>query len=169
MQIVKIPEDRVKVLIGKNGETKEEIEKMGNLNLDIGKEGDVAISSKDALAEWKACDVIKAIGRGFSPERATKLFSDEYVLKIINLKEIFSNEKQRERYKARVIGTKGKAKKNIEELSGAEICVYGNTVSIIGRIDEAALAERAINMLLSGASHGSVYFVLQKERQRMKM
>jgi ribosomal RNA assembly protein len=81
---------------------------------------------------------------------------------------MFSKEKQRLRYKARVIGTKGKAKATIEEFSGALLCIYGNTVSILGKLEEVALAGRAVGLLLEGASHGVVYFVLRKERQKMQ-
>jgi ribosomal RNA assembly protein len=164
MQIVKIPSARIEAIVGKGGKTKKLIERLGHVNLVVDDEGNVQITSKDPLAEWKTVDVVKAIGRGFSIESARKLFSDDCTLKIINLKEVFSKKKQRERYKARVIGTKGKAKRTLAEISGAEICIYGDTISALGTIEEVELAIEGIRMLLRGAPHSTTYFVLQKKK-----
>lgn len=166
MQTVLIPLERVKKLMALA--VKKEIEKQGNITLSSEEEGEIQIASKDPLAEWKAQDIIKAIGRGFEPDTAMKLFNEEYIFKLINLKEIFSNEKQRTRYKSRIIGTKGKVKKAIEEITDASICVYGSTVGIIGKMDEVGLAQKAIDMIINGASHGSVFNMLRKARQKMK-
>jgi len=166
MQTVLIPVERIKILM--DPATKIEIEKRGDVKLSLGDEEEVQVDSKDPFAEWKAIDIVKAIGRGFEPPKAFKLFNEEYVFKIISLKELFSNEKQRIRYKARIIGTKGKVKTTIEEISGASVCIYGNTISIIGKMDEAALAENAVNMILNGSSHGSVFGMLRKTRHKMQ-
>ena len=161
LQVVKIPFERTKVL----KENIHLIEKSTNVKITI--EDEDVIIEGEPYDEWKAIDVIKAIGRGFSVSSALKLLNDEYILKIINLKEIFHKEKQRRRYLARIIGTKGKAKKRLEEITGAEICIYGSTVSVIGRLDEVSLAEMAINLIIKGLGHSSVYFIIQKEKMRM--
>ena len=168
MEVVKIPNERVAVLIGKDGETKKEIERKGNVKLKVSKEGDVEINSVNSMDEWKVKEIVKAVGRGFAPEKALKLFNDDYYLKIIDLKDIYESDKEITRYKGRVIGEKGKAKTVIEETSGADICIYGDTIGIIGRIEELALAENAINMLLEGASHSRVYSVLERERRKLR-
>ncbi|MEM2974009.1 MAG: RNA-processing protein, partial [Candidatus Micrarchaeia archaeon] len=68
----------------------------------------------------------------------------------------------------RVIGTKGKIKSTIEEISDTNISVYGNTIGIIGKVGSADLAETAVSMILNGASHGSVFNMLRKARQKMQ-
>jgi len=161
LQIVKIPIERTRVL----RENIKQIEKNANVKLSIEEEN--VIIEGDPYNEWRAVDVIKAIGRGFPVNSALKLLNDEYILKIINLKEIFPRENQRRRYLARIIGTRGKVKKKLEEITGAEICIYGNTVSVIGRLNEAALAEKAVNLIIKGLGHSSVYFIIQKEKMRM--
>ncbi len=163
MQIVKVPAERIKFL----KQRIEDIEKAGSVKVTLSPEGEVSIEGEDAILEWRAVDVVKAIGRGFSADAAIQLFSEDYVLKVINLKEMFDKPKQRERYKARVIGTKGKAKRIIENTSGADLAIYGSTVGILGKVDEVVLAEKAVRMLLRGASHGTTYLVLQKEKQRL--
>ena len=61
MEIVKIPSERIAVLIGKDGETKNEIEGRGKVKLKIGKEGDVEINGQNSMDEWKAKEIIKAL------------------------------------------------------------------------------------------------------------
>ena len=68
MKEVRIPEDRVAVLIGENGETKEEIEKMTDCDLTI-KDNLVQIEG-DPLEEMDAQNIVKAVGRGFNPDKA---------------------------------------------------------------------------------------------------
>ena len=67
MRYVKIPRERVAVLIGTDGSVKEQIEGHG-VTLDIDSTtGDVVIQGKDSLAELDSERVIKSIGRGFTP------------------------------------------------------------------------------------------------------
>ncbi|MEM4133883.1 MAG: KH domain-containing protein [Candidatus Micrarchaeia archaeon] len=164
MQIVKIPVERIKVLMS-NAKL---IEEKGEIELSVSNEEGILIKSSDPIAEWKAINVVKAVGRGFNPMIAINLFSDDYILHIINLKDIFDKEKQRIRVRARLIGTKGKTRATIEEISGAFVCIYGNTISFIGKPEEVAMAVEAANMIINGVSHGAVYMFLQKERKRLE-
>lgn len=71
---LKLPLDRIGVLVGRNGAVKSEIESRCNVTLSIdSKIGEVTIDSKGDIAQsqpFKAVDIITAIGKGFSPERA---------------------------------------------------------------------------------------------------
>lgn len=167
MEFVKIPMERVKVLVGADGEVKKKIEEFGNVKLKIGKEGDVEIIG-EPINEWRVKDIVMGIGRGFNPEKVFKLFNDEYYLKLIDLRELFTSTKEIKRVKGRVIGREGKARRIIEETTGVDICVYGNTIGIIGMLDEVNLAENGIMKLLNGASHSKVYKFLEKERRKIK-
>jgi ribosomal RNA assembly protein len=69
------------------------------------------------------------------------------------------------RMRSRLIGTRGKARRTIEELSGADISVYGNTVSIIGDYFQLELARTAVTMLLRGSEHSTVYRFLEKRKK----
>ena len=164
MQFVKIPAERVKILMSHA----KMLEEKGDIKLSLSNEEGIKIESVDPIAEWKAINVVKAIGRGFDPFIAINLFSDEYVFQLINLKDIFSKEKQRIRIRSRLIGTKGRARATIEEISGAYVCIYGNTIGFIGKPEEVAIAVEAANMLINGANHGTVYLFLQKERKKLE-
>jgi ribosomal RNA assembly protein len=77
MEYTKIPKDRVGALIGKSGETKAFIERKAKVRIKVDSEtGEVSISERfksDPLHVWVARDIVSAIGRGFSPEKALML------------------------------------------------------------------------------------------------
>ena len=170
MRYVKIPMERVAVLIGKNGEVKEKIEQHGvKLEIDSST-GDVKIEGDDSLREMEAENVVRAIARGFSPDKALLLFNDEYYFELLDMRDWVGKKKEHvKRIAGRIIGKEGKARRLIEEMTGAYISVYGHTVAIIGRIDELQMAKQAIEMLLEGANHSTVYRFLEKERQKKKL
>ncbi|WP_148688700.1 MULTISPECIES: KH domain-containing protein [unclassified Methanopyrus] len=172
---VKIPKDRVGVLIGKDGETKRYIEEKTGVELRIdSKTGDVEIRPtervKDPLDLIKAKECVLAIGRGFSPERAFRLLREEDAsLEVIDLYELVGrNPKALERQRARIIGREGRTRQLIEELSGADVSIRGKTVALIGTPRQLQIARKAIEMLASGAPHGRVYRFLEDQRRKMK-
>ena len=172
-KIIRIPKERIAVLIGKNGKIKKQIEKKTNTKLRINSnEGTVEIIAPDepenAVFIWKAADVVKAIGRGFSPERAFKLFDDDTYFEVIDLEQFFNTKKQIKRIKGRIIGIDGKSRKMIENMTDTYISVYGNTVSIIGEYLPYKIARNAIMKLIQGANHSTVYRYLQKNQKRLQ-
>jgi len=153
-EIVRIPENRVGALIGPSGAIKAKIEKRTKAHLEI----DSASGEVEVIGEgenyFKAIDVVKAIGRGFSPERAFTLFKDDYLLKVIDITEFTGKNPSNQKAKrGRVIGKEGQAREEIEKKTHCIISVYGKTVAIIGLSGEIEDAMRAVEMLLSGAKH----------------
>ncbi|MFH1285588.1 MAG: KH domain-containing protein [Candidatus Micrarchaeota archaeon] len=168
MEPIKVSEERIAVLIGEHGRTKKEIEKRGKMKLKINSEGIAEIASNDPLKEWEGREVVKAIARGFSPEKAFKLFKENIYLKVINLRDLFGSDNEMRRIKGRIIGEKGKCRRVIEDISEVSLCVYGDTVALIGGTEELALAEGAINKIMEGAPHCKVYTYLERGRRKMK-
>jgi len=173
MEYMRIPRERIGVVVGKDGKTKKEIEDRLKVVINIDRDGMVTIQknekAEDVLAEWKARDIIKAIGRGISPEIAIKLVRDDYFLEIIDLTEIVGrSRKALIRQKGRIIGTKGKTRKFIEEMTGVAISVYGKSVAILGKADELRYAKEAVIMLAEGAPHGVVYRFLERRSRELK-
>ena len=154
---ISIPEERKPILIGKNGETKSQIEKRTHTKINVGEETEIY---GDGVTELKAADIVKAIGRGFSPHYALRLLEEDVLLDVITIKGTPNTIK---RLMARVIGSKGKAKKNIETLAGVSLSIYGKTISIIGNYKNAGVARVAIEMLLSGRTHNYVWRRLEKK------
>ena len=136
---IKIPKDRIGALIGRRGKIKQQIEKRCGVELEIDSEtGDATISSSrpvEQMEAFRAVEVISAIARGFSPERAYRLFeNEEMIFQQIDLRDYAGRSPSAlERIRGRVIGEGGKARRMMEELSGAYVSVYGHTVwDIIG-------------------------------------
>src|SRR3989344_2601433 len=169
MYELKIPRSRVGVLVGKKGETKRLIQKNTNCQLEISAEGDVFITG-DAVNGFICENIVKAIGRGFNPLVALSLINDEYLLEVINIKDFTGDsDKKFRRIKARLIGTKGKARRVIEKLTGCSMVVFGKTVSLIGKVEMIGTARKWVEKLLSGSPHGNVYGFIDRELKKIKM
>lgn len=174
-EYLKIPRERVGVLIGKNGITKDEIENLTKTDINIDSEtGSIAISpteeTEDPLAVWKSRYIVKAIGRGFNPEISLKLLGDETLLEIINLPDYVGKSKKAiMRQKARIIGKEGRTKDIIIDMTGVDISIYGKTVAIIGDMEQIHIAKEAVEMILNGVRHKTVYAFLEKKSRDMKI
>src|SRR3989344_5256647 len=136
-QELKIPVDRVAILIGKNGEVKKKIEKKMHVHIDIhSEEGDVIVSDEDNTLE------------------------------LITISDFSGNsQKKLLRLRGRVIGQEGKSRKMIESLTETYISVYGKTIALIGGVEAVAMSRQAVEMLLEGAPHGNVYKWLEDKRR----
>jgi len=172
---LKIPRERIGVLIGPNGEIKKYIERTLLVKLEIESEtGGVKIilteNVEDPSLLFKAKDVVNAIGRGFSPELAFRLIRDEEAfLDVIDLRAIFGkSESDIRRVKGRIIGMEGKTRRIIEELTETNVCVYGYTIGLIGDIEQVQAAREAIQMLIRGSLHSTVYRFLHRKRRELK-
>jgi ribosomal RNA assembly protein len=160
---VKIPEDRVGVLIGKEGSVKKQIEKVFNAKLKIDSEGLVLMMGKDSLDLYVCEKVIKAIGRGFNPEIALLLKDEEYDFDLININDYSKgSSNDLDRLRGRVIGKEGASKDLIEKKTNTYIVVYGKTVGIIGKLEMVELSFNAVEMLLKGARHSTVFNYIDK-------
>lgn len=171
MRVVRITADRIGVLIGKSGETKRMLQKVTGLPIMISKDGTVTIDDEktdDPLMALKLVEVVKAIGRGFNPENALRLLDDDEYLEIIDLKESVA-DKQMNRVRGRLIGRDGKTKKIIEDLTLCDMIVYGNTVGLIGNSVSLPVAKHAIEMIINGSEHSSVYSYLEGQRPRLRI
>lgn len=172
---VKIPRNRIGVLIGPNASTKELIENELDVRLDINSEsGDVSIKLKANAADpavlFRAKEVVLAVGRGFSPEKARRLIDEQdSMLVIIDLRNfVGKSESDIKRISGRIIGREGKTRKLIEELTETYVSVCGHTVSIIGFMEEVEIARQAIEMFIRGRLHTSVYRFLHAKRRKIK-
>ncbi|WNY25947.1 KH domain-containing protein [Methanolapillus millepedarum] len=165
-QFIKVPKERVAVIIGPGGSTKKQIEDAAKVVMEIdGEDGRIEIKSEeDVILSMRAMEVIKAIARGFSPEKALELFNDDFLmLDVIDLSEAASTPKELARLKGRIIGREGKTREIAERLINVKLSVYGKTVSVIGYPEQTTIIRTAIDMLVNGVNHGTVYSFLEKK------
>jgi ribosomal RNA assembly protein len=172
---LKIPKERIGALIGLDGATKKYIEKKLSVELQIDSEtGGVTVmlteKAEDPSSLFKAKEVVNAIGKGFSPERAFHIIRDEdAVLDVLDLRDVFGrSESDIRRVKGRIIGMEGKTRRLIEELTETDVSIYGHTVAIIGNIEQVQAARGAVQMLIKGSLHTTVYRFLHRKRRELK-
>jgi ribosomal RNA assembly protein len=171
---LKIPRDRVGVLIGPKGKAKRRIESYFGVTIEVESEsGSVEITrnpgNRDFTAVFTVRNVVKAIGRGFSPRRAEILAKEDYDLHIIDLGEFVGDSKSAiARVKGRIIGKNGRSRELIEELTETRISVYGGTVAYIGNPEGLEAAREALMKLIKGSFHKTVWNYLYAWRRKMK-
>jgi ribosomal RNA assembly protein len=174
----KIPEDRIGVLIGTEGETKRRIEDLADVSIEVDSEsGAVSVTrgdDADPVRSLKGPRIVKAIARGFPPESALRLLEDidgdeeMVVYESINIKKATGSDGETRAKKGRLIGRDGRTRELMEELTGAEVRIYGKTFGAIGTPEQVDVATTAAEMLLDGAPHGTVYSYMEDKRNEMK-
>ena len=171
---IRIPKERVGALIGPGGKTKKRIEATFQVDLTIDSEtGNVDIRVKpdqpDVSVLFVVRNIVRGIGRGFSPKNALQLVNEDYDLVIMDLEEYVGRSKNAQnRVKGRIIGKEGKSRSMIEELTDCLVSVYGGTVGIIGPFDMIPVSKEAVEMLINGSFHKTVWNHLYAYRRKMK-
>jgi len=136
---------KIKILVGKN-----------------------SVSIKGAeYEEFLTSEILRAIDFGFHVEDALLLSQGDYVLEFIEVKE-FTKRKNLRDVRARIIGTNGKARKTIENLTGAVIVINENDIGIIVDSDHLDAVTQAIESLISGSKHSNVFSYLEKQNVNKK-
>jgi len=163
----RIPEDRVAVVIGPGGRTKKQIATATATEVEVdADDGEVCVVGPDTdpMGVLKARDIALAIGRGFSPERAMRLLKENTFLGVLDIKFATGHREKSalRRIRSRVIGTHGRARERIEELSGCSISVYGSTVALIGEEEQLERGTRAVELLIKGSEHSTVFHLLSR-------
>ena len=168
---IRIPNERLGVVIGPGGETRKLLQDRSGFRLEVDTEqNEVAIHegpSPDPLMLMKLQDIVKAIGRGFSPGHAMRLFSDDCYFELLDIHDYVGKDKSHvRRVTSRIVGTEGKTRRIIEEQTSCDLAIYGHTVGIIGDLNDIGHAKQAVDMILSGAEHATVYAFLERQRRK---
>jgi len=172
---VRVSKERVGILVGPEGLVKTRIEEKLKVKLRIDSEtGNVDIilspQTDDPSVLFRAKEIVTAIGRGFSPEHAFRLLNDEEaIFALLDLHDLVGkSEADLKRIRGRVIGENGRTRRLIEELTETHVSVYGHTIGIIGDAEQVEIAKQAVQMLLKGGLHATVYRFLHAKRRELK-
>lgn len=147
--------------VGKIIREKNKLEEV--LNVKISNRGKEIFIEGDPLDEYEAEKVLDAITFGFDIEIAVMIKEKELSLEILSIKD-FTKRKDTKQVRARVIGTKGKTLKTLEELTDCFFEVRNNDVGIIGHPEKMKIAQEAVTSLIRGSKQSSVYKYLEKHR-----
>lgn len=172
---VRIPMDRVGVILGPDGTTKARLEQLSEARINVDSHsGEVEVDPSgctDQLLGMRVRDAVKAMARGFTPDEALPLIQDpDLYFELIDIRDYSGKSKDKlHRMRGRLIGTRGKTRRLIQEQSGACVVIHGHTVGILGHPEELETARIAADMILNGADHTSVYRFLEgRHRAQLK-
>lgn len=143
------------------------LEKRLKAKIDINKQGEIKISSRDSFQELIISNIIEAIALGFDFSIAIQLENTDYEFRKLNIKNYVKTQNQR-RAKSRLIGPQGRTKATIEELSNCHIVLSNHTVAIIGRADNVETATKAIESLLRGSKQANIFKFLERSQARLR-
>ena len=156
-----LDKDRIPVFIGKEGTIKRALEKKFNCVLKIDSEsGQVKVISEDAVNTFLISNIISAVNLGHSPITAMKLEDESFVLDMIDVKPLVRGPERLKVVLGRVIGKEGSTRKLIEEMTKCHVSIKSPYVSIIGPFENTHLVHEALEMLIKGASHKTIYSFL---------
>lgn len=155
--------------INKIKQNKEKLEKELKVKLSFsGKSILIEATDGNAVYEYTAERVLEALELGFALPQALLLCDEEVVLEKIYIKSI-TKRYDLERVRGRLIGTHGKTKMIIQELSGCFVAVHGNTVGVIGRAEDIKKAIIALTSIIQGQKQSHAYSYLERQRSKQKL
>ncbi len=160
IDFVSIPEERMRLL--NRTSCKRDLKEF--LDVDIEINDDIEIKG-EALQVNRAKEILRAFGRGFLFKECLDLLDEDYLLDMVNINEFSGKAKERlMTLRGRIIGKNGITKKAIEKAVNVKMCVYGKTVSLIGKWENLKKAREAVEMLLAGSKHTTVYRFLNENK-----
>ena len=173
--LVRIPLERVAVLIGPKGSTKKKIEEFTDTKLIIDSHsGDVIIiieeeEIEDPLSLWKARDMVKAIGRGFSPQKVYQINNPGFGFDLIQLRDfVGASPNALKEVRSRLIGKNGRTRHIIEQTTTSFISIFGNTVGLIAEQRTMQVLREGIIKLINGSKQSTVYKYLEEQMRNLK-
>ena len=121
----------------------------------------------DPFNEYEAQRVFDAINLGFSVEKALQVLDEEINFIKINIKD-YANTKNLEVVRSRLIGTHGKTKKTIEEITKCDVSIHDNIVGIIGPAEVTERALTAVTNIIKGTKQANAYKYLERINSQKK-
>ena len=165
---VYLDKSRIAVFLGKSGSQKRIFEKKFDCKLKVdSNSGEVLIDCEDSFTSFVISNMIHAINYGHSPENALKLEDETYVIDTIDVKDFVKDQERLKVVMGRIIGKEGVTRKLIEEITKCSVSVKDHYVSVIGPYENTMLVHEALNMLIKGAAHKSLYSFLEKNKEKL--
>jgi len=137
------------------------------LNAIINLKGNSLTIETDPFNEYEAQRLFDAINLGFSVEKALKVLDEENNFIKINIKD-YANTKNLEVVRSRLIGTNGKTKKTIEEITKCDVSIHDNQVGIIGPAEITESALTSITSIIKGTKQANAYKYLERMNTQKK-
>ncbi|MAG37938.1 hypothetical protein CMI45_00935 [Candidatus Pacearchaeota archaeon] len=138
-----------------------------SLNIKIELKGRQATLSGSGLEEYEAQIVLEAMAFGFSTTKALLLKNPDFIFRKIHIRD-HTRKKSLKEVKARIIGTKGKTLRTLENVSDAHLILKDNEVGIIAQAESIPEITTALTNLIRGTKQSNVYHYLEKVNKTKK-
>ena len=115
----------------------------------------------NALDEFEMKSIIDAMNLGFSARTSALIKKEDIVFEKLSIKD-YTRRKNLEIVRGRLIGTHGKTKNTLEQISGCKIKIKDNIVGVIGEAEAVADALIAITNIVRGSKQTNVYKFLER-------
>lgn len=115
--------------------------------------------------EYTAEKVIDALNFGFPFSVALFIKNEDFIFETIPIKD-YTNRKDLVRVRARIIGTKGRTLKTLNNLTKCFFELKDNLIGIIGHPEHIKNAQEAVISLIKGAKQANVYAYLEKHQPK---
>ncbi len=171
---VRVPPERLGSVIGEAGRVKKELMERTGTVITVDTENGIVIveGESDRVSPYnvmKAAEVVKAIAYGFPADKAMRLLDEDKVLVVVDLKMLVGDSPNHlKRVKGRIIGEGGRARRTLEQMTGTDIVVGDYHVAIIGDYERAMAAKQAVEMLVEGRMHSTVYRHLERVMREVR-
>ncbi|MFH1248662.1 MAG: hypothetical protein V1660_00735 [archaeon] len=130
------------------------------LKVKISIEGNYVSVEGEAIDEYHAEEVMKAMSAGFDSKTSLFLLNEDIMMEEINIRS-YTKHNRLKQVKARVIGAGGRALKTISSLSECYLKLLDNTIFAIGRTEDVKNLRNAMIALIKGSNHSNVYSRLE--------
>ena len=119
------------------------------------------------IEEYEAQLVFDAINLGFPAETAVLLTDENFVFKQINMKD-YTRRKNLNVIRGLLIGTHGRTKNTVEQISGCQVRIHDNMIGIIGPAKSIEYALNGVISIIRGTRQTSVYKYLERINTQKK-
>ncbi len=143
---------------------KDEVERKLNVKLTI--VGNKISYEGDSIDEYEASLVFEAISFGFSVRVALNLKIEENTFKVVHIKD--HTKRKLKDIKSRLIGTQGKTRRIISDISNCYVLINESDVGIIGYVEDVENASTAIISLIKGSKQANMYQYLERMNRTKK-
>lgn len=137
------------------------------LNIKITIQGKKVTIDGDPLDEYEADLVLDAMSFGFPAKTAAILKNEDFAFRKINIKD-YTRRKNLKEVLRRIIGTHGKTRKTLENISGSKIIIKDHEVGIIGPSEEIEYTITATANIIRGSKQTNTYKYLEKINRKRK-
>ncbi len=138
------------------------------LNVKLSNQGRNIFIEGSGENEFICLKIIEAINLGFSLNEALSLKDENILFQVLNIREITKRKDLRE-VRARIIGTMGKTKQNLQILTDCLISVHDSQVGIIGEAECIKEAIISLKCLIQGSKQANVYARLERKKKERRL